>query len=170
MQRADKLVKMFQEENGIPLKLRKTKVLSSIDGAMYDLRTRQILIPADAKGELLKEYVYHEIGHALIQQYKIPRTMLRHFVELSPKLSRDRAHKLYHDGVGSPKGWVSWYAMVTGTEDFCDTLAAYCCNDYRKRGHWVFENFYFDLNQNRILQRKILWVDRILEYCAARAY
>lgn len=164
-----RLIKGFQREHGIPLRLRKPRFWANKNNAYYDIATKQLMLPRQARGALLREFTYHELGHALIDQYVVPARLLSRFVRHSPGLSRAKAIDLMERDVPAPKGWVSWYAMVNGTEDFCEVLGAYAANGYRRRGTWKFSGFKFDVTRDRLLQRKLDWIDEILACCQQQA-
>jgi hypothetical protein len=164
-----KLIDQFIREHQIPLRLRRPRFWQQKGDAYYDTQTFQFTLPASARGAELREFTFHEIGHALIHQFRIPKRLHSRFVEVSPHLHRRKAIELMNDSEPAPLGWVSWYAMVNGTEDFCETLGAWVSNDYRTRGLWRFNNFVFNVGQDRLLQKKIRWVREILDECGFQA-
>lgn len=164
-----KLIRHFQRTHGIPLQLRKPRFWANRFNAYYDMATRQLMLPRQARGAELREFTFHEIGHALIHQYVVPVRCISRFVGESPGLSRTKALDLMEQDLPAPPGWVSWYAMINGTEDFCEVLGAYAANDYRRYGAWSFSGFRFDVGRDRLLQRKIEWVEEILQECHLQA-
>lgn len=164
-----RLINDFQRGHGIPLTLRKPRFWAKPFDAYYDISTKQLMLPRSARGSVLREFVFHELGHALIDQYVVPLKLLSRFVSESPGLSRTKAIELMEQDVPAPGGWVSWYAMVNGTEDFCEVLGAYASNGYRRRGHWKFASFEFDVTHDRPLQKKIDWVEEVLLACWQQA-
>jgi hypothetical protein len=169
LRKTEKLIRQFERTHGIPLRLRKPRFWANPDNAYYDVATRQLMLPRTARGHVLKEFTFHEIGHALIHQYVVPQTLLNRFVKLSPRLKREKALELMEEDYAAPAGWVSWYAMLNGTEDFCEVLGAYVANDYRRTGDWQFCGFHFDVGRDAKLQRKLDWVEEILHACVAQA-
>lgn len=169
MQTTQRLIQQFQKGHGIPLRLRTPRFWSKDFDAYYDVSTKQLMLPRRARGSLLREFIYHELGHALIDQYRVPLRLLSLFVAESPGLKRSKAIELMGEDVAAPEGWVSWYAMVNGTEDFCEVLAGYASNGYRRKGQWQFSGFTFDVTHDRLLQRKIDWVEEILAVCGEQA-
>ena len=164
-----KLIRHFQRTHGIPLALRKPRFWANRFNAYYDVATRQLMLPRQARGAELREFTFHEIGHALIHQYVVPVRFISRFVSESPRLARSKALDLMSADVPSPPGWVSWYSMINGTEDFCEVLGAYAANGYRRRGVWTFNGFSFDVSSDRLLQKKIDWVEEILQECHLQA-
>ncbi len=164
-----RLIDDFQREHGIPLLLRTPRFWSRPFDAYYDISTKQLMLPRCARGKVLREFLFHELGHALIDQYVVPLRLLSRFVSESPGLSRAKASELMEQDVPAPCGWVSWYSMVNGTEDFCEVLGAFAANDYRRRGKWQFSGFEFEVTNDRLLQRKIDWVEEILDECWRQA-
>lgn len=164
-----KLIRHFQRTHRIPLSLRKPRFWANRFNAYYDVATRQLMLPRQARGAELREFTFHEIGHALIHQYVVPARLLSRFVAESPGLSRNKALDLMEQDIPAPPGWVSWYAMINGTEDFCEVLGAYAANGYRSQGEWRFSGFSFDVSADRLLQKKIAWVEEILQECHLQA-
>jgi hypothetical protein len=167
---SQRLISSFMQTHCIPLRLRKPRFWQQRGDAYYDTKTFQFTLPINARGAELKEFIFHEMGHALLHQFCVPKHMISQFSRLSPYLPRPKAIKLMTDSQPSPKGWVSWYAMTSGTEDFCETLGAWAANNYKAKGLWRFNNFVFDIGNDRLLQRKIRWVQQIVELCYFQAH
>jgi hypothetical protein len=125
----------------------------------------RIHLPADVRGRQLREFLYHELGHALRAAYCIPTPMTRHFESYSAvglnkanllrKLAEDQRYE----------GFVSAYAMTNKEEDFCDTLSAWVMNGFRQAGRYEFDGDRFSLSQDPIILKKLRAVERILKYC-----
>ena len=164
-----KIIQDFSRTHSIPLRLRKPRFWMQRGDAYYDTLTYQFTLPIRARGQELREFTYHEIGHALIHQFCIPKELLSRFVAISPGLTKKKAIAQMCESEPPPKGWVSWYAMTNGTEDFCETFGAWAANGYRTKGKWRFNNFEFDISQDKKLQRKIKWVQQIVEVCYFQA-
>lgn len=169
MHTTQKLISQFIRENHIPLRLRKPRFWMQKGDAYYDTRTCQFTLPIDARGAELREFTFHELGHAIIHQFRVPKQLHSNFCHISPGLHRKKAIELMCQNEPAPKGWVSWYAMVNGTEDFCETLGALVSNNYKSKGKWRFNDFIFDVTKDRLLQKKILWVEEILAECGFQA-
>jgi hypothetical protein len=58
-----------------------------------------------------------------------------------------------------PRGFVSWYALTNGSEDFCETLSALVVSGYKPKGTIHFGDWV--LSKDRKLQIKL---ERILKY------
>jgi hypothetical protein len=114
--------------------------------------------------EIVKQHIYHELGHALIDQYFIKRKFLDVFIQNSPVNNRNRIYKIM-ENVEEPPPWnfVSWYATVNGTEDFCETLSAWVYNDYKTKGKIYFDGWESSLNQEKLLNKKIKQVEKLLK-------
>jgi hypothetical protein len=164
-----KIIEDFTRTHSIPLRLRKPRFWMQRGDAYYDTYTYQFTLPIKARGAELREFTYHEIGHALIHQFRIPKEFISRFVALSPGLPKKKAIALMCESEPAPEGWVSWYAQTCGTEDFCETLGAWAANGYRSKGKWKFNNFEFDVTHDRRLQKKIKWVQQIVEVCYFQA-
>ena len=76
----------------------------------------------------LREFVYHELGHAICDGFDI-RSHLKPFIRKPVRRGRE-----YSAAVAKAAnyrrlpGFVSGYARLDREEDFCETLAAYLCN------------------------------------------
>lgn len=111
----------------------------------------------------MAEDLYHELGHAIIHQYGVKRKDLQRFRESSPRISMARFSKLkYIEQIAPPKGYVSWYAQINGTEDFCEVLAAWASSDYKMRGVLTYDGHKFSLTKDRQLERKVKTIKKIL--------
>jgi Putative zinc-binding metallo-peptidase len=111
----------------------------------------------------IKEDVYHELGHALIHQYKIPRAYLLQFSKKSPRLSRRTTFlKINIEEAAPPKNFVTWYACVSGQEDFCESLSAYVLNNLKVQGKVYYQNWEHNLNKEPLLKRKFLTIEKLL--------
>jgi Putative zinc-binding metallo-peptidase len=77
----------------------------------------------------LKEYVYHELGHAICDNFDI-RSHMKPFIRKSVQTSTKEYDKAINSAESKPrfKGFVSSYARTNREEDFCETLSAYLCN------------------------------------------
>lgn len=111
----------------------------------------------------MAEDLYHELGHAIIHQYGVKRKDLRRFREGSPRISLARFSKLkYIEQKAPPKGFVSWYSQINGTEEFCELLAAWASSSYKTKGVLEYDGHKFSLNKDNVLRRKILAVEKIV--------
>lgn len=111
----------------------------------------------------MAEDLYHELGHAIIHQYGVKRTDLRRFRDSSPRISFARFSKLkYVEKKTPPAGFVSWYSQVSGTEDFCEVLAAWASSGYKMKGILTYDGHSFSLRKDVELRRKVEVVRNIL--------
>ena len=112
--------------------------------------------------EILED-LYHELGHAVLDQYKVPRHMLNIFRDHNPNITRERSGKLTcDDEIPPPSGYVSWYSMVNGTEEFCELLSAWACSGYKMQGYINYGDWRHSIDDEPKLKRKILAIKRIL--------
>ena len=121
------------------------------------------LNPDQSRADILED-LYHELGHAIQDQYLIPRHMLNIFRDSNPNISRQRSDKLTIDGeLCPPQGYVSWYSLVNGTEEFCELLSAWACSGYKMKGCINYGDWKHSIDHEPKLKRKILTIKRILE-------
>lgn len=113
--------------------------------------------------ELLEDF-YHEIGHMILDQYAVPRHMLDIFRDYNPNISRERSEKLTLEGEEAPpQGYVSWYSLVNGTEEFCELLSAWVCSGYKMTGTLNYGGWKHSIENEPKLKRKIIAIKKILE-------
>ena len=111
----------------------------------------------------IKEDFWHEIGHAILHQYHVPRKMLNIFRDNCP----NNGHSWYEkfddeDGTPPPAGEVSWYGLVSGTESFCEVLSAWVCSGYKMHGRINYGPWSHSIDRDRELKMKIKRIQKIL--------
>lgn len=109
----------------------------------------------------IKEDIFHELGHAIIHQYLVTNKDLRIFRNDSLNMSRSTVQNKEDWEEEPPYGFVSWYATVNGTEDFCETLSAWASNGYKVTGVY-YGDFKIPVKQEPKLLKKFLQVEQIL--------
>jgi hypothetical protein len=120
------------------------------------------LDPYQKRSEILED-LYHELGHAVLDQYKVPRYMLNIFRDHNPNISREKSEKLTcDDEIPPPPGYVSWYSMVNGTEEFCELLSAWACSGYPKKGYMNYGGWKHSIDSEPKLKRKIKVIKEII--------
>ena len=75
----------------------------------------------------LKELTYHELGHALLDNYKI-RSILKHFTRRKSVGWQYQFETWRFARLPRKEGFVSGYAMINAEEDFAECLSAFLCN------------------------------------------
>lgn len=114
--------------------------------------------------EELMEDIFHELGHAIIHQYSVPRKYLALFRSKSPQMSVVSSSRIMDEGeLHPPKNFVSWYGRVSGVEDFCECLSAYVTNDYKLSGKIIYKDWEHNLNNEPILKRKFQIIEDLLD-------
>jgi len=120
------------------------------------------LDPYQKRPDILED-LYHELGHAILDQYLVPRKMLSIFRNSNPKISVEKSHKLaFEHELPPPYGFVSWYSMVTGTEEFCELLSAWACSGYKMKGCIYYGGWRHSIDKEPKLKSKIKVIKRIL--------
>jgi hypothetical protein len=90
--------------------------------------------------------------------------MLDIFRDYNPNISRERSEKLTLEGEEAPpQGYVSWYSLVNGSEEFCELLSAWVCSGYKMTGTLYYGGWKHSIDNEPKLKRKILAIKKILE-------
>lgn len=109
----------------------------------------------------LKEFTYHELGHALLDHYRV-RSVLKHFTRRKSEGWQYQFETWRFARLPRMKGFVSGYAALNAEEDFCETLSAYLSSTT-----FAFKRFHFNGKQILVesdlqLQQKLRAVSDIL--------
>lgn len=159
------IIDRFNREWNIDIEIHKIHLWNDDSSAEYSWkgdRTTISLCP-DQKVEDLKEDIFHELGHAILHQYKVPRSALRVFHKQTPRLNSSSSLRKMEKEIPPPSNFVSWYAQVNGSEDFCETFSAWVTNDYKLKGKIVYKDWVSDLGKESVLVDKFLAVKKVLE-------
>lgn len=116
------------------------------------------------RGLRFREFLYHELGHALFAEYHISAGLLKPFtkrISIAYKNDADMFTKKVRKN-----GFVSGYASLNTEEDFCETFSAYIINNQRTSGKISFEGETIDLSKDIKLQMKFIAIKEILQACA----
>ena len=160
--RAWEIVKDFEDRFKIDLDIHKIQFHKDTSSAYFYAKSRTISLPESAKGANLKEFLYHEIGHALEFQRSFPNQEMGDFFFTSPRMETRQARLLLDKKVKTPKGFVSWYAMTDPFEDFCETLSAWASNGFQVSRQWEFGTFSFHLRYDHGIRKKVERIKSIL--------
>lgn len=118
------------------------------------------------KGTLFREFLYHELGHALLAEYNISKNLLTPFTTRQSKLFK------YFNDVNDnsegprPDGFVTKYAGINRSEDFCETFSAWVLNDFKTSGKILYNGDLIDLSKDSKLKKKFEAVAEILNACS----
>jgi len=160
-----KLIKEFNHYWGYDLKISKITFWTK-DFAEYEETAADrgcIRLNKNKNRSEMTEDLYHELGHAIIHQYGVKRKELSRFRNTSPRISLAKFSKLkYIERKIPPKGYVSWYSQINGTEDFCEVLAAWASSGYKTKGSLMYDGHRFSLTKDKELRQKVHEVKRIL--------
>lgn len=108
------------------------------------------------------EDLYHELAHAILHQCRVPRKYLAVFRETSPSIGQSRFDKYeFQKDVPPPEGYVSWYSIVNGTEEFCELFSAWACSGYKIKGRIDYSGWSHSIEKEKNLKKKILQLQRI---------
>lgn len=121
-----------------------------------------IYLPYTTDKELLRELFYHELGHAIFQNYKIPKYLTKllnpviteGFIEYRYRILTNNCHE-------RPKGMCSAYCLVDQEEEFAELLSFTLLNRKRKR-FYEFDNQIIDVSQDKLLLSKVSSFRRFL--------
>jgi hypothetical protein len=128
-----------------------------------------IYLPNTTDKELLKELFYHELGHSIYQNYKIPKyltsllnpILTEGFIEYRYRILANRSSE-------RAEGMCSAYCLVDQEEEFCELVSLYMCNKGKKRFPY-FNGIYIDLYQDKILKIKVKYIIKFLSKFKLRA-
>lgn len=119
--------------------------------------------PAPLGSKELKEFVFHEMGHAIAEGHELG-PWLGDFCRV---IHADReAYELASDAAANrPRraGYVSGYASCNREEDFCETLAAYLSNRKSWRDTLRFNGELVAVSADTKLRRKLDAVRDLLQ-------
>lgn len=130
----------------------------------HEKATGVVQLPA-IDGILLREFLYHELGHVLLSTYNISKVMLRPFTKRDPHIVR------YYFDIHSDKwekresGFISGYAAISTQEDFCETFSAWITNDFRTSGTFRYNGHIIDASDDSRLRKKIVAVKKLVKHC-----
>ena len=163
-----KLINEFEARFGLCLGIEEVCFHKNDHVAYFYPKKRRITLPQKARGQRLKEFVHHEIGHALLVNYKVPRELIELFDFVCPKVEEKYAQKMMDQDEPAPASWVSWYAMTNPVEDFCETLSAWASNDYKITQSWQFGGFSFSPSKDITIRKKVEEVQNLLKFLELR--
>jgi len=134
---------------------------------------KTIYIPSGYRGRELREYLYHELGHALVNNYKLSNRMLKGFCS---KISKDgwiewwkyQWNVIKYSTKERKHGYVSGYASLDREEDFAETFSAFLLNDGKiGNGKIVYDGNKINLNatKERNLKNKFKTIKEIIKFC-----
>jgi|LUMW01.1.fsa_nt_gb hypothetical protein len=131
------------------------------DSASYCVSEKNgaiIFIPKRTKDRsTLRELVFHELGHAYVQNYRIPKYISNTFGNFDDLPFLDYQYRIMKNYSGPRnKGFVSRYAEVSPEEDFAETFS------FVISGRKYFNGELILLNSDLILHRKIKLIKKLL--------
>lgn len=114
-----------------------------------------IYLPYTNDKELLRELFYHELGHAIFQNYNIPKYLTR---ILNPIVNENPIHYRYRILINNfetrPPGMCSSYSLIDKEEEFAELFSFYLVNKHKKR-FFIFDNESIDIFKDKVLKRKL---------------
>lgn len=161
--RINKLIDKFNRNWDLELEISRI-VYWNEDGAQYICHKNLkgwIYVNPNQPFYKIEEDIYHELGHAIIHQYLVTNKELQIFRNDSLNMARSTVQNKEDSEEFPPYGFVSWYATVNGTEDFCETLSAWASNGYKTTGV-IYGDFKIPVQREPKLLKKFLQVDQIL--------
>lgn len=117
-------------------------------------------------GVQFREFLYHELGHALLAEYQVSNQLLKPFT------NRRSTFLDYLNDVETfceesrSQGFISSYASINRAEDFCETFSAWVLNDFKTSGKLVYNGETVDLSKDPRLKKKFVSVKEIISACA----
>ncbi len=125
-----------------------------------------ICLGDDLKGRQFLEFLYHELGHALVSEYDLA-DFKRYFTkrrsrgqQVNYNLDTERFRRRPRES-----GFPSGYAQIDWEEDFAETLSCYLINGGKTRGLVKYGNEVISLSDDRKLRRKLVIIREALAYC-----
>jgi hypothetical protein len=153
-------VERVEERFGFDSGVRRVVVLSGPLEARYRPSDRWLLPatvrlpPLPPRSRMLAEFVYHEMGHAMVERYSLG-SVLGHFTRRVCDDDDYEAVTARAAAAPRPRGFVSAYAACDREEDFCETLAAYLANRATWSEHLTFNGGRFSVRGDARLRRKL---------------
>ena len=121
-----------------------------------------IYLPYTTDKELLRELFYHELGHAIFQNYSIPKYLT---TLLNPVITEGfieyRYRILTNSYYDRPEGMCSSYSLVDQEEEFAELISFVFCNR-RKKIFFEFQGEVIDIRNDKYLFNKVKQVRRFL--------
>lgn len=132
------------------------------DSASYCVSEKNgaiIFIPKRTKERsTLRELVFHELGHAYVHNYKIPKYIINAFGNFDDIPFLDYQYRIMKNYSGQRnEGFVSRYAEVSPEEDFAETFS------FVISGRKHFNGYYIDYQHDNKLKNKIKSVEKLLK-------
>lgn len=133
--------------------------------AAYESWCEGVIQIPKCRGIELRQFLYHELGHALLAEYEIPKTMFKKFT------SRASSGIKYSLEIGKfsqrerREGFISGYAVINKEEDFCETFSAWVLNAYKTTGTVQYDGESLNLTKDIKLKAKFLAVAQVVKYC-----
>lgn len=164
---AVRLVERCEEEFSFDSGVRRVLVLSGPRVGRYLSHNRWLfaatvrIAPMPPRSRALREFVFHEMGHALAERYDLG-DYLHPFTR---RICDDETYESASDEAARaarPAGFVSGYATCEREEDFCETLAAYLTNRASWRTRLTFNGEHFAVRGDVRLRRKLRAVHELL--------
>lgn len=170
-QKIHKIIRDFNQTWGLELEISRIIFWKQVGAAYRPVHDKGwIYVDGNLKLHEIEQDVLHELGHALIHQYKIHLSKLKFFHADSPKYTMPYITKMHcEEEALPPNGFVSWYATYNGTEDFCETLSAFVSNKYSLKKMHFFENEISIGTQPR-LKKKLAEIEKILKSLTVSAH
>jgi len=127
----------------------------------YPIIGNTLKIPT-TRNPKLKEFVYHELGHAIHDHFEL-RGYLKPFVKKSQKTMAEYISASERAaGYDRLPGFVSGYARCNREEDFCETLSAYLINQKTWRNYIVYDGERISLRGDKKLKEKLQIIHDLL--------
>ena len=114
------------------------------------------LPPKISIGRSLEEMIIHELGHAYLNLYSIPKRINNLFGNISNWVNPISYiyHSVFTHCFERSDGYVSQYAITCPEEDFCETFSAVMLN--RKDSNKItYNGEKIDLCEDKVLSRKV---------------
>lgn len=110
----------------------------------------------------LKEFVYHEIGHSILDNYRI-RSVLKRFTKRKSDGWQYIMDTFLFSRQTRQPGFVSGYAGICAEEDFCESLSAFLCSGGRDQKSIRYDGNNISLKSDPRLRRKLAVINQLLK-------
>ena len=120
----------------------------------------------NSRGVVFREFLYHELGHALMSEYSISKSLMKLFTTRAPSYLKYLREVGEFSNGPRPLGFISRYATINRSEDFCETFSAWVLNDFKTQGIIRYNGDRINLNADSKLRLKFEAMKQIIRACA----
>jgi hypothetical protein len=127
----------------------------------YSFLGSTIKVPLNSDNQTFKEYVYHEMGHAVFENYNL-RGFLTPFVKKYQKESEYNDASMRASEYMRLPSFVSGYARCNREEDFCETYSSYLLNEKTWHKEVYYSGDTINVKKDKKLKMKLESIHELL--------